>query len=180
MQLSKYIFGELLRNMRSRFSVSVVNPSLGVQTTAAYSNHVTQTETSANKEHDDLYKRVVIEVRAHDRSVLDSYEKFVKLASEELLTDGARVLTEDRDKARFIERWTLLKSRFGNRKHMRQYEMRTYTREFELTYLTGSTCDTLLEYIQRNLPEGCAMHVHKTRMLALPEQLDVTQSSLTK
>lgn len=174
MQLSKYIFGEL-RNI-SRFNASVVNPSLMMvrleATTAAYSNHVNQTD-----ERDDLYKRVVIEVRAHDRSVLDSYEKFVKLASEGLTDRAARVLTQDRTKARFIERWTLLKSRFGNRKHMRQYEMRTYTREFELTYLTGSTCDTLLEYIQRNLPEGCAMHVHKTRMLPLPEEFDVTQSS---
>lgn len=36
-----------------------------------------------------------------------------------------------------------------------------YVYIFQLTDLTGSTADTYLEYIQRNLPEGVAMKVTK-------------------
>lgn len=115
---------------------------------------------------DDLYKKVIVEVRGHDPIVLDSYENFVKLASQELEVN----LKSIRTPFRFIERWTILKSRFSNRKHMRQYEMRTHFKEFEFIHLTGSTRDTLLEYIQRNLPEGVAMHVHETKILELPQE----------
>uniref|UniRef100_A0A8D0G9U5 Small ribosomal subunit protein uS10m n=1 Tax=Sphenodon punctatus TaxID=8508 RepID=A0A8D0G9U5_SPHPU len=41
--------------------------------------------------------------------------------------------------------------------------MRTHYRCLELKYLTGSTADVYLEYIQLNLPEGVAMEVRKTR-----------------
>ncbi|RNA37936.1 28S ribosomal mitochondrial isoform X1 [Brachionus plicatilis] len=124
-----------------------------------------KSELNEKKELDDLFKKVVVEVRGHDNAVLESYKTFVQQASKELEIN----LNEIREPDRFIERWTLLKSRFSNRKHMRQYEMRTYFREFEFKHLTGSTCDTLLEYIQRNLPEGVAMHVHKTKLCQLPE-----------
>lgn len=141
--------------------------SIGVCLRAAYSMRPDAVEG----ELDDLYKRIVVEVRGHDRAVLDSYANFVKMTSNELECN----LSEIREPHRFIERWTVLKSRFSNRKHMRQYEMRTYFREFEFKHLTGSTCDTLLEYIQRNLPEGVAMHVHKTKINPLPEHF--TQSN---
>ena len=49
--------------------------------------------------------------------------------------------------------------------------MRTHFRVFELKHLTGSTADTLLEYIQRNLPEGVAMKTTKTRLEKLPEHI---------
>lgn len=127
-----------------------------------------KTEINKQKELDDLFKKVVVEVRGHDNAVLESYKKFVQQTSNELEIN----LNEIREPQRFIERWTLLKSRFSNRKHMRQYEMRTYFRQFEFKYLTGSTCDTLLEYIQRNLPEGVAMHVHKTKICHLPDHFN--------
>jgi small subunit ribosomal protein S10 len=114
---------------------------------------------------DDLIKKLIVNVKGHDRSVLDSYTKFMQMTATELNVN----LTEIREPHRFIERWSLLKSKFGNRKHMRQYEMRTYFREFEFKYLTGSTCDTLLEYVERNLPEGVAMHVQRTKILPVPE-----------
>ncbi len=68
---------------------------------------------------------------------------------------------------RFIERWTLLKSRFSNRKHLRQYEMRTHFKNIQFENLTGSTADTLLEYLQRNLPEGVSMHVTREKLQTL-------------
>ena len=79
-------------------------------------------------------------------------------------------LREVRTPYRFIERWSILKSRFSQRKFMRQYEMRTHFKEFEFVHLTGSTCSTLLEYIQRNIPAGVAMHVHQTKITKLPEE----------
>lgn len=121
-----------------------------------------------SKELDELYKKVIIEVRGHDPSVLESYEKFVKMTAQELELNLRSIKTP----FRFIERWTILKSRFSNRKHMRQYEMRTHFKEFEFIHLTGSTHDVLLEYIQRNLPEGVAMHVHRTKILNVPEEFN--------
>jgi small subunit ribosomal protein S10 len=37
--------------------------------------------------------------------------------------------------------------------------------------LTGSTADTFLEYIQRNLPEGVAMKVTKVEITAIPPHI---------
>lgn len=62
------------------------------------------------------------------------------------------------------ERWTLLKSAHVHKKHRVQYEIRTYYRYLDILKLTGSTADTFLEYIQRNLPEGVAMKVTKVRV----------------
>lgn len=49
--------------------------------------------------------------------------------------------------------------------------MRTHYRYLELKHLTGSTANVYLEYIQRNLPEGVAMEVKKTRLEQLPEHI---------
>lgn len=38
--------------------------------------------------------------------------------------------------------------------------------------MTGSTMDTFLEYIERNLPEAVAMTVTKTALSNLPEHLN--------
>lgn len=37
--------------------------------------------------------------------------------------------------------------------------------------LTGSTLDTFMEYIERNLPEGVALKATKTEVQRLPEYL---------
>ncbi|CAN7947235.1 unnamed protein product [Ixodes hexagonus] len=68
-------------------------------------------------------------------------------------------------------RLTLLKAPFGKKKHMVQYEMRTYFQVIQLKHLTGSTADTYLEYVQRNLPEGVAMKVTKTSLERLPDYI---------
>lgn len=62
------------------------------------------------------------------------------------------------------ERLTVLKSVHVHKKHRVQYETRTYYRFMDFAKLTGSTADTFLEYIQRNLPEGVAMKVTKVRL----------------
>lgn len=69
------------------------------------------------------------------------------------------------------ERLTLLKSVHIYKKHRVQYEIRTYFRYMNFHKLTGSTLDTFLEYIERNLPEGVALNATKTEIQELPEHL---------
>ncbi|XP_003216017.1 small ribosomal subunit protein uS10m isoform X2 [Anolis carolinensis] len=125
------------------------------------------TLVSTSDEPDTLYKRLAVLVKGHDKAVLDSYEYFMVLAAKELGLSIEKV-EEPRKK---IERFTLLKSVHIYKKHRVQYEMRTHYRYVELKHLTGSTVNVYLEYIQRNLPEGVAMEIKKTRLERLPEHI---------
>jgi len=118
-------------------------------------------------EPDQLYKTVDIEVKGHDVAVINSYEKFVSMAARELGITISKIWTPPR----VINRYTLLKSAHVHRKHMVQYEMRTMFRTVQIKHVTGSTADTFLEYIQRNLPEGMAMKVTRCAIEALPDHL---------
>lgn len=69
------------------------------------------------------------------------------------------------------DRLTLLKSVHIYKSHRVQYEVRTYFRFMHFHKLTGSTLDTFLEYIERNLPEGCALKATKVELQYLPEHL---------
>ncbi|XP_001509344.1 28S ribosomal protein S10, mitochondrial [Ornithorhynchus anatinus] len=122
---------------------------------------------SISDEPDTLYKNLSVLVKGHDKTVLDSYEYFAVLAANELGLSIRRVYEPPRK----IERLTLLKSVHIFKKHRVQYEMRTLYRCLELQHLTGSTANVYLEYIQRNLPEGVAMEVTKTRLEKLPEHI---------
>lgn len=64
-----------------------------------------------------------------------------------------------------------MRAAFVKKKYRVQYEFRTYFRSIELKHLTGSTADTFLEYIERNLPEGTALKVTKERLESMPEHL---------
>jgi small subunit ribosomal protein S10 len=111
---------------------------------------------------DKLFKCIDIELRAHEPAVLKSYSWFLNSSATELdiIVDKSYAL-EDPDK----KRQTLLKSAFVHKKHRVQYEMRTYYHFITLKHLTGSTADTYLEYVQRNLPEGVSMKVIKTELM---------------
>merc|ERR1712142_616185 len=76
-----------------------------------------------------------------------------------------------------ITRYTLLKSVHIFKKHRVQYENRTHFRAIEFVKLTGSTADTILEYIQRNLPEGMAMKVTKHRLEKLPQHMQLEMNN---
>lgn len=69
------------------------------------------------------------------------------------------------------DRLTLLKSVHVYKKHRVQYEVRTYFRFMNFHNMTSSTLDTFLEYIERNLPEGCAIKATKVEVQKLPEHL---------
>ncbi|NWR93196.1 RT10 protein, partial [Furnarius figulus] len=122
---------------------------------------------SISDEPETLYKRLSILVKGHDKAVLDSYEYFAVLAAKEL---GISVEKVDKP-PKTIERFTLLKSVHIYKKHRVQYEMRTHYMCLELKYLTSSTAAVYLEYVQRNLPEGVAMEVKKTKIEKIPEHI---------
>lgn len=63
------------------------------------------------------------------------------------------------------ERYTVLKSVHIYKKHRVQYETRTYFAFVQYNKLTGSTADTLLEYVERNLPEGVALKATKVSIV---------------
>ncbi|XP_035415971.1 28S ribosomal protein S10, mitochondrial [Cygnus atratus] len=120
-----------------------------------------------SEEPETLYKRLSLLVKGHDKAVLDSYEYFAVLAAKEL---GISVEKIHRPPKK-IERFTLLKSVHIYKKHRVQYEMRTHYTCLELKYLTGSTAAVYLEYVERNLPEGVAMEVKKTKIERIPEHI---------
>ncbi|CAI9735407.1 ribosomal S10, mitochondrial [Octopus vulgaris] len=124
--------------------------------------------TDSDAELDCLYRKIDVEVKGHDPAVINSYEKFVRMAAEGLGVQIGSVFTPPK----VITRYTLLKSVHIYKKHRVQYENRTHFRVIEFIHLTGSTADTILEYVQRNLPEGMAMKVTKHRIEALPEHVD--------
>ena len=154
---------KFLRFKVSNF-ISITNRSFSVN----YPN--LQQEAAINDDDlDILYKRVLVEVRGHERAVLDSYTEFIQSTADGL--DLKENFVAIHSPERFIERWSLLKSKFVHKKHFRQYEMRTHIKQYEFKHLTGSTCSTLLEYIQRNIPDGVSMYVFKTKIECLPENL---------
>ncbi|XP_026281787.1 28S ribosomal protein S10, mitochondrial [Frankliniella occidentalis] len=119
-------------------------------------------------EPDVLYHMIEVEIRSSDRAVLVSYNRAISLTAENL---GLTISHNEVGAKPHIRRWTVLKSRHVHRKHGVQYEVRTYHHKIKLERLTGSTADTFLEYIQRNLPEGVSMRVCRARMEKLPDHL---------
>ncbi|XP_050685353.1 28S ribosomal protein S10, mitochondrial [Leptidea sinapis] len=117
---------------------------------------------------DKLYKKVELEMRGIDPAVLLSYSWFCIAAASHL---GIEVTKSWSPRKAEKERHTLLRCVHIYKKHRVQYEIRTYFRFVHLQRLTGSTCDTYLEYIQRNLPEGCALKVTKVECQSIPEHI---------
>lgn len=132
-----------------------------------------QTQVSEKPEQDDasldkLYKYLWLRCAGHEREVLDSYERFVRTAAEHL--DVPYVKTEE--PLRTIKRKTLLASRFVKKKYRVQYESRNYYRHILFKNLTGSTADTFLEYIERNVPAGVLLIVERHQLGELPFELE--------
>ncbi|XP_075145441.1 mitochondrial ribosomal protein S10 [Haematobia irritans] len=120
------------------------------------------------EEKDKLYSKLEIELRGIDPAVLKSYSWFATTAANHLGIEVGNCWSPRKAQK---ERLTLLKSVHIYKKHRVQYEIRTYFRHMNFHKLTGSTLDTFLEYIERNLPEGVALNARKTEIQALPEHL---------
>ncbi|XP_014775202.1 28S ribosomal protein S10, mitochondrial [Octopus bimaculoides] len=152
----------------SCFSHGPTSPNIKEDNIVVNGNNINDQLSETDTELDCLYRKIHLEVKGHDPSVINSYEKFVRMAAEGLDVKIGRVFTPPK----VITRYTLLKSVHIYKKHRVQYENRTHFRVIEFVHLTGSTADTILEYIQRNLPEGMAMKVTKHRIESLPEHVD--------
>nr|CAG4645208.1 EOG090X0GP9 [Leptodora kindtii] len=128
-------------------------------------------------EPDALYATVTVEVRSAEPAVLKSYEWFATTAAKHLGITVGRCWAPPKP---HHNRFTLLKSIHIYKKHRVQYEIRTYFRHMTFEKVTGSTADTFLEYIQRNLPEGVAMTVTKEELIPLPESIQKISKALNK
>merc|ERR1719414_962180 len=125
------------------------------------------TQPVSGNDPDDLYKSIEVELKGHDKAVLSSYQTFVEETSKHLELELSEVETPPK----YTYRRTLLKSAHVHKKHRVQYEIHTHYKIFKFKHMTGSTASTVLEYLQRNLPEGVAMKVTKHQIEALPEHL---------
>ncbi|CAH2006330.1 unnamed protein product [Acanthoscelides obtectus] len=125
------------------------------------------TAKSVVQEPDKLYKVVELELRGNDPAVLKSFCKFASTTGQHLEIDcktwNMRKPTH--------ERFTVLKCVHIYKKHRVQYEYRTYYSFVQYKRVTGSTADTLLEYIERNLPEGVSLKATKVEVQELPDYL---------
>ncbi|XP_055680237.1 28S ribosomal protein S10, mitochondrial [Lutzomyia longipalpis] len=117
---------------------------------------------------DKLYSKLEIELRGVDPAVLKSYSWFATTAAQHLGIEVGKCWAEKRP---YHDRMVLLRSVHIFKKHRVQYEMRTYFRHLNFHKLTGSTLDTFLEYIERNIPEGVALKATKVEVQQLPEHL---------
>ncbi|XP_055602990.1 28S ribosomal protein S10, mitochondrial-like [Uranotaenia lowii] len=117
---------------------------------------------------DKLYSRLELQMKGIDPEVMKSYAMFAKTAAEHLDIEVGKHWAM---RKAVKDRLTLLKSVHIYKKHRVQYEVRNYYRFMHFHKLTGSTLDTFLEYIERNLPEGIALKVTKVELQALPEHL---------
>jgi small subunit ribosomal protein S10 len=131
-------------------------------------------------------------------AVLRSYSTFVRAAADRLQLpvftppDVPHHRRHERRPYTYLH--TSLKSAHVHKKHKVQYETRTHWYTYTFTHLTGmltahthnvhthstlagSTADTLLEYLQRQLPEGVGMIVKKTQCLRVPAHLQSSDST---
>lgn len=135
-----------------------------------YSTFIAPKENSSNNSKpalDKLYKTLEIELRGNDPAVLKSYSKFAVTTGKHFDLE-TRAWTQRKPEH---ERFTVLKSVHVNKKHRVQYEYRTYFSFVQFFKLTSSTASTLLEYMERNLPEGVALKATKIEIQKMPEHL---------
>lgn len=123
---------------------------------------------------DKLYKTIELELKSSEPAVLKSYEYFVTTAANHLGVTVGDVWSQPKATR---ERWyAVLKSIHIYRKHLVQYEIRSYFTWIRLHKMTGSTADTLIEYIERMLPEGVALKV--TKISIEPKPAHLTQDAV--
>ncbi|XP_011191244.2 28S ribosomal protein S10, mitochondrial [Zeugodacus cucurbitae] len=134
----------------------------------AVQNITTSGINEVTAEKDKLFSKLEIELRGVDPAVLKSYAWFANTAANHLNIEVGKSWAE---RKAHHDRLTLLKSVHIYKKHRVQYEVRTYFRYMNFHKMTGSTLDTFLEYIERNLPEGVALNATKTEIQEIPEHL---------
>ncbi|VDM46412.1 unnamed protein product [Toxocara canis] len=127
-------------------------------------------KANSTTELDKLFAKIHLEIRGHDRAVLNSYTTFLQTACHHLAISCSPV------KILPYVRWIqpLLRSKFVHKKYKLHYETRTYIRCMTVNDVTGSTASTFLEYIERNIPEGVAMKVTYEELVPFPPMINET------
>ncbi|XKL64400.1 hypothetical protein PGB90_004486 [Kerria lacca] len=154
-------------NSITRNSFRVTSSFIRSALTNPFSTIPDTAETLAIEEPDKLYKTIEIELKGNDPEVMKSYSKFAQMAADHLEIKKGEFKKPLHERNNLC----LLRAAFASKKSRVQYEIRTYFRYMNFHHLTGSTADTFLEYIQRNLPEGVAMKVTKLEVRKLPEEI---------
>merc|ERR1711953_446839 len=124
-------------------------------------------EIKVTEEDETLYRGVDIMLAAHSDRILDSYGEFIKLVAGELDVhfDGFT------DPLCHGDKWLVNKSPFIYGKHKIEYEARTYKKVVHLQYLTESTRQILLYYIESQVPPGVAIEVRSYKLLEMPSKM---------
>ncbi|CAD6991465.1 28S ribosomal protein S10, mitochondrial [Ceratitis capitata] len=151
-----------------RLTSALYSTNASAGSTVVTQNVASPAANVAAVEKDKLFSKLEIELRGVDPAVLKSYAWFATTAASHLNIETGKCWAERKP---YHDRLTLLKSVHIYKKHRVQYEVRTYFRYLNFHKLTGSTLDTFLEYIERNLPEGVALNATKTEIQEIPEHL---------
>ncbi|CAG5094473.1 Oidioi.mRNA.OKI2018_I69.XSR.g13588.t1.cds [Oikopleura dioica] len=69
------------------------------------------------------------------------------------------------------DKWLVNKSPFIYGKHKIEYESRTYKKVVHLQYLTESTREILLYYIESQVPPGVAIEVRSYKLVEMPSKM---------
>merc|ERR1712227_176315 len=125
-----------------------------------------------NSEQDEeLYRGIDILLTAHTPQIIDSFAEFCKMVAEEFGPLGVEFDGFSNPRLH-KDRWELNKSPFIYGRHMTSYETRTYKKVVHLLYLTGTTRELILNYIERNVPAGVGIEVKSFKLVQFPAELE--------
>jgi len=131
-----------------------------------------QNETYESSDQDEeLYRGIDILLTAHTPQIIDSYAEFCKMVAEEFSPLGVEFDGFSNPRLH-KDRWELNKSPFIYGRHRDAYETRTYKKVVHLLYLTGTTRELILNYIERNVPAGVGIEVKSFKLAQFPVELE--------
>jgi len=131
-----------------------------------------QNEISENSDQDEeLYRGIDILLTAHTPQIIDSYAEFCKMVAEEFSPLGVEFDGFSNPRLH-KDRWELNKSPFIYGRHRTAYEARTYKKVVHMLYLTGTTREIILNYIERNVPPGVGIEVRSFKLAQFPAELE--------
>jgi len=124
-----------------------------------------------NDQDEELYRGIDILLTAHTPQIIDSFAEFCKMVGEEFSSLGVEFDGFSNPRLHKDD-WALNKSPFIYGRHMTSYEIRTYKKVVHFLYLTGTTREIMLNYIERNVPAGVGIEVKSFKLAQFPAELE--------
>merc|ERR1712235_198620 len=124
-----------------------------------------------SEQDEELYRGIDILLTAHTPQIIDSFAEFCKMVAEEFGPLGVEFDGFSNPRLH-KDRWELNKSPFIYGRHRTSYETRTYKKVVHLLYLTGTTREIILNYIERNVPPGVGIEVRSFKLAQFPAELE--------